>query len=182
MRPPRPLPESYTEPVRPYHPVEALGRATLKRTKSHEKDRFVAVASLSWPSHDICILTEDRMLIIDRGEDAKPYVRVSVRFIDITGVLRDATRVSVYASRADAADAPDRLGSSSSMLSRAFTFAASALGMKSQSSTRNGVRNGEPTPTTVVVRCADADSARWLASAVSPFVNANGAARHNTTS
>lgn len=182
MRPPRPLPESYTEPVRPYHPVEALGRATLKRTKSHEKDRFVAVASLSWPSHDICILTEDRMLIIDRGEDAKPYVRVSVRFIDITGVLRDATRVSVYATRADAADAPDKLGSSSSMLSRAFTFAASALGVKSQSSMRNGVRNGEPTPTTVVVRCADADSARWLASAVSPFVNANGAARHNTTS
>jgi len=182
MRLPRPLPESYTEPVRPYHAVEALGRATLKRTRSHEKDRFVAVASLSWPSHDICILTEDRMLIIDRRGDSKPYVRVSVRFIDITGVLRDATRVSVYATRADASDAPDRLGSSSSMLSRAFTFATSALGIKSQSASRNSVQNDEPTPTTVVVRCADADSARWLASAVSPFVNANGATRQNTTS
>ena len=31
----------------------------------------------------------------------------------------------------------------------------------------------ESEPTSVVARCADEDAARWLASALSPFVNAN---------
>jgi len=183
MRPHRPLPTSYMEPVRPYHIVEALGREVLGKLARHQRERFVAAASLTWPSHDVCILTGGHLLIAHRGISGMqiPYARACVKFSDIVGVIRDGTRVSVYAKRAPE---PERVARKTpNTFMRAYSFAASmfattSLGAEfasaSSASSAAAHEKVETQPKSVVVRCADADAARWLASTLSPFVNANG--------
>jgi len=61
-----------------------------------------------------------------------------------------------------------------SAFARAYGFASSVFGYDAfhdASQSFSGEKESEPT--SVVARCADEDAARWLASALSPFVNAN---------
>ncbi|CEF97351.1 Vacuolar protein sorting-associated protein 13A N-terminal domain [Ostreococcus tauri] len=186
MRPRRPLPTSYMDPVRPYHYIEAIGRMTLAKLETSERDeKFVAAATMSWPSYDFCILTGGKLLIISRPRDAGaiPYVRSSVRFVDITGVLRDSHRVSINAVTA-VESMQSQPVTMQSALDRAYSFALSALGRFRTSASTYSTPNDEAsrayedtTPRTVVVRCADEDAAHWLTSALSPFVHANSARR-----
>jgi len=178
MRPRRPLPTSYAEPMRPYHLAEAAGREALARAaRLSEDERFVAAASLAWPSHEMCVLTNRELFIVNRAERARPYARTIVRFADVRGVLRDGARVTVYATRArEAMGTP--IAPTRSVFARAYGFASSVFGYDvpfhdaSPSFSFAGEEKASE-PTSVVARCADEDAARWLASALSPFVNAN---------
>ncbi len=177
MRPRRPLPTSYMDPIRPYHLIEAIGRETLAKLASSEKrERFVAAASLMWPSHDMCVLTGGKLLVVHRSDVNAPYVRSSVRFVDISGVLRDGNRVSVYAARAERSTRVS-LAQTQSVFARAYGFAFGWMHREQDQSFHDvdETFRGEDaaTPTSIVVRCADEDAARWLSSALSPFVNAN---------
>ena len=79
MRPRRPLPTSRGEPMRPYHLVEATGREALSRAAAlGEDERFVAAASLAWPSHELCVLTNRELFIVNRAERTRPYARTIV--------------------------------------------------------------------------------------------------------
>ena len=175
MRPRRPLPTSRGEPMRPYHLVEATGREALSRAAVlGEDERFVAAASLAWPSHELCVLTNRELFIVNRAERTRPYARTIVRFADVRGVLRDGTRVTVYATRARATvRAP--VAPTMSAFARAYGFASSVFGYDAfhDASQSFSGEEKESEPTSVVARCADEDAARWLASALSPFVNAN---------
>jgi len=174
MRPRRPMPLSYMDPVRPYHIIEALGRDVLAKLESHQRERFVAAASLTWPSHDLCILTGGHVLIANHGISGTelPCARVSIKFSDIVGVIRDGTRVSVYAR---CPPEPKRAPARPSTFARAYAFAASAFFASADTQTLkpNASSTGAAVSKSVVVRCADADAARWLAGTLSPFVNAN---------
>ena len=175
MRPRRPLPTSRGEPMRPYHLVEATGREALSRAAAlGEDERFVAAASLAWPSHELCVLMNRELFIVNRAERTRPYARTIVRFADVRGVLRDGTRVTVYATRARATvRAP--VAPTMSAFARAYGFASSVFGYDAfhDASQSFSGEEKESEPTSVVARCADEDAARWLASALSPFVNAN---------
>jgi hypothetical protein len=82
--------------------------------------------------------------------------------------------VTVYATRARATvRAP--VAPTMSAFARVYGFASSVFGYDAfhDASQSFSGEEKESEPTSVVARCADEDAARWLASALSPFVNAN---------